>query len=52
MGRVNTEKMYSMVKDWDWGTRGNMDVYFDVESRKNSITYRSNIARLINQLIF
>ena len=51
MGRVNTEKMYSMVKDWDWGTNGDMDVYFDVESRKNSITYRSNIARLINQLI-
>ena len=51
MGRVNTEKMYSMVKDWDWGTRGNMDVYFDVESRKNSITYRSNISRLVNQLI-
>ena len=51
MGRVNTEKMYSMVKDWDWGTNGDMDIYFDVESRKNSITYRSNIARLINQLI-
>jgi len=51
MGRVNTEKMYSMVKDWDWGTNGDMDVYFDVESRKNSITYRSNIARLVNQLI-
>ena len=34
MGRVNSEKMYSMVKDWDWGTKGNVDVYFDVESRK------------------
>ena len=51
MGRVNTEKMYSMVKNWDWGTKGDMNVYFDVESRKNSITYRSNISRLINQLI-
>ena len=51
MGRVNTEKMYSMVKDWDWGTKGNVGVYFDVESRKNSITYRSNISRLVNQLI-
>ena len=40
-----------MVKDWDWGTKENMDVYFDVESRKNSITYRSNISRLVNQLI-
>ena len=51
MGRVNTEKMYSMIKNWDWGTKGDMNVYFDVESRKNSITYRSNISRLINQLI-
>jgi len=52
MGRINTEKMYSMVKGWDWGTKGDMmDVYFDVESRRNSITYRSNVSRLINQLI-
>ena len=51
MGRVNTEKMYTMVKDWDWGTKGSSNVYFDVESRKNSITYRSNISRLVDQLI-
>ena len=50
LGRVNTEKMYSMVKKWDWGT-DNMDVYFDVETRRNSITYRNNIARLISELI-
>ena len=51
MGRVNTEKMYTMVKNWDWGTKGSKNVYFDVESRKNSITYRSNISRLVDQLI-
>ena len=51
MGRVNTEKMYTMVKDWDWGTKGSSNIYFDVESRKNSITYRSNISRLVDQLI-
>ena len=51
MGRVNTEKMYSMVKDWDWGTKVSSNIYFDVESRKNSITYRSNISRLVDQLI-
>ena len=51
MGRVNTEKMYTMVKDWDWGTKGSSNVYFDVESRKNSITYRSNISRIVDQLI-
>ena len=51
LGRVNTEKMYSMVKNWDWGKEKGVDVYFDVESRNNSITYRSNVSRLINQLI-
>ena len=51
MGRVNSEKMYTMVKNWDWGSKGTENVYFDVESRKNSITYRSNISRLVDQLI-
>jgi len=51
MGRVNSEKMYNMVKNWDWGSKGTENVYFDVESRKNSITYRSNISRLVDQLI-
>ena len=51
MGRVDSELMYKMVKSWDWGNSGNPDVYHDVETRKNGITYRGNLARLIEALI-
>ena len=51
MGRVDTELMYEKVKHWDWGNSGSPDIYHDVETRKNSITYRGNLARLAEQLI-
>ncbi len=51
MGRVNTEKMYNIVKNWDWGNMGSSDIYHDPETRKNSITYRSNLARLTENLL-
>ncbi|MAY21926.1 MAG: hypothetical protein CMC74_04020 [Flavobacteriaceae bacterium] len=51
MGRINTDKMYDIVMDWDWGNSGNPDIYHDTETRRNSITYRSNLARLADQLI-
>ena len=51
MGRVNTKTMYPLVKSWAWGKRDDQNIYYDVESRKNSITYRGNMVRLIDQLI-
>ena len=51
MGRVDTDLMYEKVKAWDWGNSGSSDIYHDTETRKNSITYRGNLARLIEQLI-
>lgn len=51
MGRVDPEKMYSLVSQWKWGNSGNENVYHDVETRKNGITYRGNLARLIEALI-
>ena len=51
MGRVDSDLMYEKVKNWDWGNSGNPDIYHDTETRKNSITYRGNLARLIQQLI-
>ncbi|MGY0393524.1 protein O-mannosyl-transferase family [Bizionia sp. KMM 8389] len=51
MGRVDSELMYNKVKNWDWGNSGSTDIYHDVETRKNSITYRGNLARLAEQLI-
>ena len=51
MGRIDTEKMYDLIKNWEWGNSGNPEVYHDVETRRNSITYRGHMARLIEDLI-
>ena len=51
MGRIDSEKMYELVKNWAWGNSGNADVYHDVETRRNSLTYRGHMARLIEKLI-
>ncbi|MBU2922476.1 DUF2723 domain-containing protein [Winogradskyella psychrotolerans] len=50
MGRVDPDLMYDMVKNWKWGGSGE-DLYYDIETRRNGITYRGNLARLIEQLI-
>jgi tetratricopeptide (TPR) repeat protein len=50
MGRVDPDLMYDMVKTWSWGGSGE-DIYHDIETRRNGITYRGNLARLIEQLI-
>ena len=51
MGRVDSDLMYNKVINWDWGNSGSDAIYHDPETRRNSITYRGNLARLIEQLI-
>jgi len=51
MGRIDTEKMYNIAKNWYWGNMGSSNIYHDPETRKNSITYRSNLARLVENLL-
>ncbi|SHF75134.1 Protein of unknown function [Salegentibacter echinorum] len=51
MGRINTDKMYDIVMNWDWGNMGSSEIYHDTETRRNSITYRSNLARLVESLL-
>ncbi|MFS4483965.1 protein O-mannosyl-transferase family [Hyunsoonleella sp. 2307UL5-6] len=51
MGRIDSDLMYEKVKKWNWGNSGSPDIYHDVETRKNSITYRGNLARLVETLI-
>ncbi|MFZ0490211.1 MAG: hypothetical protein WAM00_08210, partial [Salegentibacter sp.] len=51
MGQINTDKMYNIVMNWDWGNMGDPNLYHDPETRKNSITYRSNLARLAENLL-
>ena len=51
MGKINSDKMYDIVMKWDWGNSELASVYHDPETRKNSISYRSNLARLMEQLV-
>ena len=51
MGQIDSDKMYDIVMKWDWGNGERLNIYHDVETRKNSISYRTNMARLMEQLI-
>ncbi len=51
LGRIDTEMMYANVKKWDWKNSNNENVYIDVESRKNSISFRNYLLRLADQFI-
>lgn len=51
MGLIDSDKMYAIAMKWDWGNGELSTIYHDPETRKNSISYRSNLARLMEQLI-
>jgi hypothetical protein len=50
MARIDGDKMYDIVKKWDWRTSGEDGIYYDNETQRNSITYRNNMARLADTL--
>jgi hypothetical protein len=52
MGQIDSEKMYNIINKWEWGNGDRTDIYHDPETRKNSISYRTNMARLMQQLIY
>jgi len=51
LGQVNSELMYKNVMKWDWGNSGSDDIYHDPQTRRQSISYRLNLAKLVEQLI-
>ena len=51
MGRIDSKLMYDIVKKWDWGNSGSQDIYHDTQTRIQGLSYRSNLARLMEQLI-
>ncbi|AXG69469.1 hypothetical protein KORDIASMS9_01691 [Kordia sp. SMS9] len=51
MGQVNSKLMYKNVMKWDWGNSGSDDIYHDPQTRRQSISYRLNLAKLVEQLI-
>ena len=51
MGQIDSDKMYDLVMKWNWGNGDLTTIYHDPETRKNSISYRTNMSRLMEQLI-
>jgi hypothetical protein len=51
MGMIDSDKMYNIVKKWDWGNGDKTTIYHDPETRKNSISSRTNLSRLAFKLI-
>ncbi|MDI1316058.1 DUF2723 domain-containing protein [Flavobacterium sp.] len=51
MGNIDSDKMYDLVTKWSWGNGELTTIYHDPETRKNSISYRTNMARLMEKLI-
>lgn len=51
MGQIDSDKMFNIVMKWDWGNSESTKIYHDPETRRNSISYRTNLSRLMSQLI-
>ena len=51
MGKIEANRMYNIVKKWGWGNSQSSKIYHDPETRKNSISFRSNLHRLSESLI-
>ncbi|MBY0486090.1 MAG: DUF2723 domain-containing protein [Flavobacteriaceae bacterium] len=51
MGQIDTDKMYKLVMKWTWGNGESTKIYHDPETRRNAISYRTNLSRLMNSLI-
>lgn len=51
MGRIDTDIMYDIVKNWDWGNSGDPGIYHDTQTRIQGVTFRGNLARLMEALV-
>ncbi len=52
MGRVDSELMYSIVKNWTWGNSGDQEIYHDPQTRKQGgVSFRISLARLLEAFL-
>ena len=51
LGRIDSELMYDIVMNWDWGNSGSTEIYHDPQTRTQGLSYRGNLARLMETLI-
>ncbi len=50
-GRIDTDLMFDIVKNWEWGNSGNHDIYHDPQTRRQGVSYRITLARLLEKLL-
>ena len=51
MGRIDSDLMYDIVMKWEWGNSSDPNIYHDPQTRSQGLSFRSNLARLSEQLI-
>ena len=51
MGFIDTDKTFAIINKWTWGNSGSSSIYHDPETRKNALSYRNNLSRLMTALI-
>ncbi|MTG97509.1 DUF2723 domain-containing protein [Myroides albus] len=51
LGGIDADRMYTNVKSWYWGNMGSDKIYHDPQTRRNALSYRINLARLMEQLL-
>jgi hypothetical protein len=51
MGQIDTDIMYNTMMNLDYGNGKDPKIYHDPETRRNSISFRTNLSRLMDQLI-
>ncbi len=51
MGRIDADLMYDIVNKWEWGNSSDPNIYHDPQTRSQGLSFRSNLARLSEQLI-
>ena len=51
LGHVDSDRMYDIVKNLYWGNMGSDKIYHDPQTRRNALSYRIALARLLEQLL-
>ena len=51
MGRIDTDLMAKIVNGWEWGNASSPDIYHDPQTRSQGLSFRGNLARLMEAQI-
>ncbi len=51
MGRIDSDLMANIVDKWEWGNASSPDIYHDPQTRSQGLSFRGNLARLMETQI-